>query len=141
MRATGGAGLRRVKADTIQGNLAALRSIHIDYQLDAMVFDDPWLRRVVAGVRRVEPTATRRQATPITQSLLQELTSPTLSSDSLEDLNFDTAAKVAFAGFLRMDDELHAVLRLKRSKADIEHRGIDIVLAATGSTTCPVRAL
>ena len=171
MRATRGAGIRRVKADTIQGNLAALRSLHIDHQLDATVFDDPWVRRVVAGVRRVEPTVTRRQATPITQSLLQELTGPTLSSDSLEDLNFDTVAKVAFAGFLQMgeftvknaqvtdnsrtfeytrltrsditfaDDELHAVLQLKRSKADIEHQGIDIVLAATGSITCPVRAL
>jgi hypothetical protein len=104
MRATGGAGIRRVKADTIQGNLAVLRSLHIDHQLDATVFDNPWVRRVVAGVRRVEPTVTCRQATPITQSLLQELTGPTLSSDSLEDLNFDTAAKVAFAGFLRMGE-------------------------------------
>ena len=125
----------------------------------------------MAGVRRVEPTATRKQATPITQSLLQELICPTLLLESIEDLNFDTAAKVAFAGFLRMgeftvknaevsdnsrtfeytrltcsditfaNDGLHAVLRLKRIKVDMEHCGIDIVLATTGSSTCPIRAL
>jgi hypothetical protein len=169
MRATGGAGVRQVKADTIQNNLAALRSIHVDRQLDVMVFDNPWLRQIIAGIRRVEPVAICKQATPITQSLLQDLTSPTLSSESLEDINFDTAAKVAFAGFLRMgeftiktsqlndnprtfnytrltrsdvtfsDDNLHVVLCLKRSKSDTEHRGVDIVLAATGSITCPVQ--
>jgi hypothetical protein len=47
-----------------------------------------------------------------------------------------TCSDITFA-----NDELHAVLRLKRSKADMEHRGIDIVFAATGSTICPVRAL
>ena len=65
IRAIGGAGIRWVKADTIQGNLAVLRLIHIDHQLDATVSDDPWLQRVVAGVRRVEPTATRKQAAPM----------------------------------------------------------------------------
>ena len=47
-----------------------------------------------------------------------------------------TRSDITFA-----DYELHVVLRLKRSEADMEHRGTDIVLAATGSMTCPVRAL
>jgi hypothetical protein len=41
IRATGGASIRQVKADTIQGNLATLRSIYIDCQLDTTVFDNP----------------------------------------------------------------------------------------------------
>jgi hypothetical protein len=171
MRAIGGAGIPKVKADTIQGNLSALRSIHVDRLLDTTVFDNPWLRRIVTGIRRVEPTEARKQAAPITRSILRELTSKVVSSGKIEDLNFDAAAKVAFAGFLRMgeftvknsqlrddprtfshtrltrsditfsNNDSHAILRLKRSKADTEHRGIDIVLAASTDDICPVKAL
>ena len=35
----------------------------------------------------------------------------------------------------------HALLWLKRSNADTELRGIDIVLAASTDDTCPVKAL
>jgi hypothetical protein len=171
LRASGATGIGRAKPDTIAGNLSALRSVHTDRQLDESVFDDPWVKRILAGVRRVEPSLTQKQATPITHALLEQLTSPKVSSDSIKDRNFDTACKVAFAGFLRMgeftvqnsqlsesattykhsrltrsditfsDDDSHAVLRLKRSKADTTHRGVDIILAATGTSTCPVRAL
>ena len=39
------------------------------------------------------------------------------------------------------NNNLHVVLRLKRRKSDTEHLGVDIVLAVTGSITCPVEAL
>lgn len=35
----------------------------------------------------------------------------------------------------------HAILTLKRSKTDIEHKGVQIVLAASSNSICPVRAL
>ena len=88
---------------------------------------------------------------------------------SIEDLNIDTAFKVAWAGFLRMgeltytsaeaqaqtfvDNKLtrsdinfsegdqHAILRLKRSKTHVNHTGVEIILAATNDKTCPVTAL
>jgi hypothetical protein len=35
----------------------------------------------------------------------------------------------------------HAILTLKRSKTDLEHKGVQIVLAASLNSTCPVLAL
>lgn len=88
---------------------------------------------------------------------------------SVDELNIDTAFKVAWAGLLRLgeitytgtelkkasfsqtkvtrsdisfaEEDQYAVLRLKRSKTDMEHTGVQIVLAATGEKTCPVLAL
>lgn len=89
---------------------------------------------------------------------------------SIEELNIDTAFKVAWAGFLRLgeitytprkeaqaptfkdtnitrsditfaSDNQHAILRLKRSKCDYENTGVEIILAATRDRTCPVSAL
>jgi hypothetical protein len=88
----------------------------------------------------------------------------------INNINFVVAAKVAFAGFLQsgeftydsldlqdlrtfqqtrllrsditfrdLDD--HAIISLKRSKTDYNHKGVEIVVAATGSSTCPVQAL
>ena len=35
----------------------------------------------------------------------------------------------------------YAILRLKRSKTDYDHKGVEIVLAATHDEICPVTAL
>lgn len=40
-----------------------------------------------------------------------------------------------------LDGDQHAILRLKQSKTDINHSGVEIILAATHDETCPVRAL
>lgn len=39
------------------------------------------------------------------------------------------------------DEDQHAILRLKRSKTDLNHTGVEIILAATRDATCPVTAL
>jgi len=39
------------------------------------------------------------------------------------------------------DGDEHAILTLKRSKTDLLHHGVEIILAATGTTLCPVTAL
>ena len=91
-----------------------------------------------------------------------------LSNAAADKLNMDTAFKVAFAGFMRAKEvthelndlkepgvfektkllrkdihfaDEHAVLRLRSSKTDLEKKGVEIVLPATGSATCPVKAL
>ena len=58
------------------------------------------------------------------------------------------AKKATFAetGLTRSDisfaeGDQYAILRLKRSKTDTEHTGVQIILAATGEQTCPVAAL
>ena len=93
-----------------------------------------------------------------------------MTASSINDLNVTIASKVAYAGFLQggemfydskdlanrsvfsntklshsditfsINDE-HVVLTLKRSKTDTLHEGVDIILAATGTATCPVLAL
>jgi hypothetical protein len=93
-----------------------------------------------------------------------------LSNAAADKLNMDAAFKVAFAGFLRTkevtyeikdlkepgvfektkllrkdihfsENDEHVVLRLRSSKTDLEKKGVEIVLPATGSATCPVKAL
>ena len=39
------------------------------------------------------------------------------------------------------EDDQYAFLRLKQSKTDIKHTGVQIILSATGMPTCPVTAL
>lgn len=87
----------------------------------------------------------------------------------LDKLNIDVAFKVAWAGFLQLgkitytgtelkkasfsktkvtrldvsfaEGNQYAVLRLKESKTDAKHTGVQIMLAATGERICPVAAL
>jgi hypothetical protein len=172
LRATGAIGIRKVKAETIASNLSALRALHIDRGFDESVFDSPWIRRIISGIRRTEVIRQVKQAEPMSLDTLGKITRPANTIGRyFDDLNLDVALKVAFAGFLRMGeftiknsqadedpdtfaytrltrrditfapDGSHAILRLKRSKADYEHRGVDVVLAATGTPTCPVAAL
>jgi hypothetical protein len=159
---------RAVKADTLDSYLSAIRSVHIDYGMPLDVFQSPWLRRIIDGRRRIEPPKEHKQAIAISPQVLAEITTTPAAATSIEGLTFDTAAKVAFAGMLRLGeftvnkkikketfqytrltrsditfsaDRTHAILRLKRSKTDTKHEGVDIVLPATGTATCPYAAL
>ena len=49
--------------------------------------------------------------------------------------------KLTRSDFLFAEGDQYATLRLKRSKTDVEHIGVQIILAATGEQTCPVAAL
>ena len=88
----------------------------------------------------------------------------------VDEVNLTAALATGFAGFLRSgeftyetrdlsswrtfestsllrsnvrfsDSFDHAILTLKRSKTDLEHKGVQIVLAASLNSTCPVLAL
>jgi hypothetical protein len=94
------------KPDTIQGYLSALRSRHVDLGLPTDVFDSEHLRRLLKGAKRLynRPVLERRL---ITRDILSRLTSPSLPGprtgiSDINALNFDTAFKVAFAGFFRL---------------------------------------
>jgi len=172
-RATSSLFNNAVRADTIESNLAALRSEHIDMRYSIAPFESFWVKRIVAGIRRTEPSRQKKQAVPISRSLLCLIVSQPPgdvgSEEFKRNLNFDAAATIAFAGFLRMGEytvtlkelasteapsilatkllrgditfapnDSHALLRLRRSKTDIKHTGVDIVLARTSGTACPV---
>ena len=155
-----------IKAETILSYLSALRSVHVDRRMPTNAFNSPWIERIIKGARRAFPQKKTKRL-PITKEILVKIT--TNDQQSVDELNCSMAFKVMWAGFLRMgevtykayeqrdpsftnikptrsdvhlsEDDQHAVLRLKRSKTDHTHTGVEILLAATGETTCPVQAL
>jgi hypothetical protein len=106
----------------------------------------------------------------VLETLVQPTTTPSQGGTHMDELNMVAAATTAFAGMLRSGEftwtnaeransrvfehtkllrsdltfgelDQHAILTLKRSKTDFDHKGVEIILAATNSPTCPVRAL
>lgn len=156
----------QVKPSTVQSYLSALRSHHVDHHLSIQAFSSPRIDRILCGARYLYPHIKKKRL-PITKDILEKITSSV--PVSIEELNIDTAFKVAWAGFLRMgeftytgaeakantfintkltrsditfsDRDQHAILRLKRSKTDLNHSGVEIILAATYDKNCPVKAL
>ncbi|KAF4769439.1 hypothetical protein HAV15_008849 [Penicillium sp. str.  len=178
-RLLGNSNQKAVKPDTALADLVALRAYHIDNFLDDKIFDNKHFRRLIDGARRLNPISKVRVRKPISRDTITKLSAglATLPSQSLEmtanlidDLNFATACRVAFAGFLRLGEFTyktedlstrptflatkltrsdvrfsssldHVQLTLKRSKTDRRHEGAQIILAKTGDGACPVDAL
>ena len=153
----------QLKPSTIASYLSALRSYHIERRIDTAVFDSPHLLRLVQGARSLFP-GRRRERLPVTRDILSKITPTPASQD---DYNIDAAFKLAFAGFLCMGEFTHtraregaqsftttgltrsdvtlssdhAIVRPKRSKTDKMHQGVNILVASTGDSNCPVIAL
>ncbi len=144
-----------------------LRSYHVDYHIPLKVFDAPWLAWIIKRDRMLFPSV-KSTRFPITKDILEKITAQ--PTKSLEDLNIDIAFKIAWAGFLRLGEitytaselkkkstfvethvtrsnisftegDQYAVFRLKRSKTDVDYSGVQIILAATGESTCPIATL
>ena len=156
----------QIQPKTVESYLSALKSYHVDRNLSTDVFSSLRIKRILSGARSLFPQI-KKERLPITKDILEKITS--VVPISIEDLNIDTAFKVAWAGFLRMGEftytnaesqartfantrltrsditfsegDQHAILRLKRSKTDVNHTGVEIILAATEDKTCPVTAL
>lgn len=156
----------QISFKTIRSYLSALRSIHINNNWPPKVFENKRLRRIIQGAAHIFPHL-KKNRFPITKDILQKIIIP--RPHSLADLNHNTVFIVAWAGFLRsgeftytaqaLEDPIfiqthltrsnitfeenyqYAILRLKFSKTDYDHTGVEIVLAATGDTLCPVGAL
>ena len=106
----------------------------------------------------------------IASTLPLQALAPPLTPTQRDELNVAVAARVAFARFLRVGEFTynkqdttnpryfaatklsqadirfsptfdHAQLTLKRSKADRNHEGVNIMLAATADAACPMDAL
>lgn len=158
---------RKIEPDTVASYLSALRSWHVDHEYSLAPFETPRIKLLLQGGKSFFPSITATRL-PITQVILTALTSFQIGNKN--DLNLDTAFKVAWAGFLRLGEltytdldrskntsfkDLHltrldvrisehnqyATLRLKRSKTDTNHTRVLIMLAATHNQNCPVDAL
>lgn len=157
---------KQLAGKTIRSYLAALRSVHVDGNWPVEVFENHRLRRIIRGALRMFPHLNKVRL-PITKRVLRKIIHR--RALDVSELNFDVACKVAWAGFLRSgeftysQDELidpvfvqshlcreditfasngqYAIVRLKFSKTDYDHSGVEVVLAATGTDICPVAAL
>ena len=157
----------RVASKTLRSYLSAIRSAHVDRVLPVHVFENLSLRRMLDGATSLNPSIKGvAPKLPILRSTLEKIAS---SSTSIPGVNVDAAFCLAFAGCLRMGEITysdkqrseasftatkatrsdvhfsssgdHLTFRLKRSKADREKQGIQIVVAATYDAVCPVAAL
>jgi hypothetical protein len=188
-----GQGQSPIKAESILQGLSAIRAAHVARFLPLSTFDDPAVKLATAGARRLQGKREKTKAEPLSKKQLEHITSPALkingtdvldndldndldelpscnlSNAEVDNLNFDTAIKLAFAGFLRMaeltcesadlenrsvfehtklqrrdvtfaDNNEHAVILLRSSKSDYDHTGVEIVVSKTGEATCLVSA-
>ena len=126
-----------LKADSIAQALSAIKSVHIDRQLPTTAFDTEFLSRIQAGIRRIQGKTDKKKAEPLSIEQLRNITSSaplvpdnlepnedpntcTLTNKAVDDLNFDTALKVAFAGFFRTKEITYETSDLKNT-AVFEH--------------------
>ena len=155
--------MSRVKPAIMERYIVALRSYHIDRNEDAVVLRDPSLMRLLDGAKYIYAEA-KEKRNPITKTILQDITS--FAVTTVKDYNIDAAFKLAFAACLRLGEitytktdlqmdftaskttrsdirfaDDHFVLRLKRSKTDTNHEGVDIIVAKTGERICAYTAL
>jgi hypothetical protein len=132
------------------------------------VFDDVWLKRIIAGIRCATLFKHKKRATPLTPDLLRLATASHTSFTQVNNVNINAVFKLAFLGFLQSgefmaDNRLnkhtsentkliqsnvtfglnnkHILLWLKRSKTNLLHKRVEIVITATGENICPVKAL
>jgi integrase len=178
-RLLGNSNQKAVKPDTALADLAALQAYHIDNFLEDKLFDNKHFWRLIDGARRLNPITKVRVRKPISRDTITKLSAGLatlplqpleMTTNLLDDLNFATACRVAFAGFLRpgeftyKTEDLsarpifsatkltrsdvrfsssldHVQLTLKRSKTDRCHEGVQIILVKTGDGACPVDAL
>lgn len=65
----------------------------------------------------------------------------TYTKTKLTNRKLFIATKLTRSDITFSQDDQHIILRLKRSKTDIKHTGVEIIIAATNDSTCPVTAL
>ncbi len=156
----------QIKPNTVLSYLSALKSYHIDRRLSLKDFDEPRMALIIKGGRRLSPSK-KWNRLQITKYILEKITED--EPLSVTDLNVDIVFKVAWVGFIRMGEltytaaeakkatfaetgitrsdisfaegDKYAILRLKQSKTDTEHTGMQMILAAIGQRKCPIAAL
>lgn len=161
--------LQNLSPQTIKSYLSAIRSVHISLGFPDPRDQSsmPRLKRVQAGISRVRAQSgiPKRVRLPITLQVLSGIGNFLQSSSHPEKIVLWAVACTAFFGFFRLGELLpenatsnsgivwgdvaidsHSAPRmvqihLRTSKCDQFGAGSDIVLGATGSSVCPVKAI
>lgn len=111
-----------------------------------------FVRATLAGLQR-ELAKPRVKKEPVTASMLDSLVASLGSNPSLSDVRLAASVLLSFAAFLRSDElaklrccdvsfsQQHMTVRIISSKTDQLRQGDFVMIARTGSTTCPVAML
>ena len=112
----------------------------------------PLVRATLAGLQR-KLAKPRSRKEPFTVEMLSKIVSSLGAAPSLSDVRLATTCLLAFAAFLRYDDLAklrccdikfevsHMTIRITSSKTDQYRQGDTVMVARTGTQTCPVAML
>lgn len=90
---------------------------------------------------------------PVTVEMLQEIVASMSSNPTLAEVRLSTICLLAFAAFLRFDEisklrcsdlqfqASYVLVKIQSSKTDQFRQGDEVLIASTGSSTCPVSML
>lgn len=113
------------------------------------VAESPFVEVVQAGLQRMLAKP-RRKKEPVTPSMLRSLVESMPPKPSLAELRLVTSVLLAYAAFLRFDElsklrcrdvvveRDHMSIHIASSKTDQYRKGDTVLVARTGSATCPV---
>ena len=113
---------------------------------------NPLVKNTLEGLKRALARPVQKKA-PFTIEMIQAIVKDTEQNDSLANVRLATMCLLAFAGFLRFDElsnihpcdlgfeEDYVKLHIPKSKTDQFRQGTEVLLAKTGSATCPVAML
>ena len=116
------------------------------------VAQSPFVRATMAGLKRIlaKPTVKKE---PVTADMLAALVKSLGQSPSLADVRLAASCLLGFAAFLRFDElaklrccdisfsDASMTVHIASSKTDQFRQGDSVLIACTGSPTCPVAML
>lgn len=100
----------QIKSETMSSYDSALNSYHIDRRLSLGASETPRIVLIIKSEKRFFP---KQKATylPITKDIMEKITEN--NSVIFDELNIDTAFKVAWAGSLRLGEIMYTGTKLK----------------------------
>lgn len=130
VHAWGEGDFRRLPHHTIRKYLSAIRSVHVDMNLDTAMFNTPHLNLLVQGACNLFPgdlNTSGPTREPLSRDLLLKLVSPDAchGEPPRDTLNLNAAFCLAFAGFLRMGEFTWSLASLRSpgfSRRHLTHR-------------------
>jgi hypothetical protein len=157
----------KIKVFIIQSYLSGIRFYHVNHLYSMNALNHSRLQKILRRGKRLF-SIIKACRLSITKSMMQVITDN--HSFTTNEVNFDTAFKIAWAGFLRLseitysatklkngalfiktrttrsnisfaENDQYVILRLKRSKIDVDHSEVQIMLIVTNDLTCLVVAL
>ena len=112
----------------------------------------PFVQATLEGLKRTLSKPVCKKS-PFTIEMLQAIVCDVRKDDTLANLRLAAVCLISFAGFLRFDevanirpcdlafDEDHLTIQIPRSKTDQMRQGNEVIIARTGTDTCPVAML